>query len=130
MENQFLIFSSMSDVNRYWRRLLIIMAGTPPSATYITLWDFDTDQQEWANANCVSQPLECFSEASDVSGAWKLVERIAHILCTNLPLKYMDQFQFFAEQQSNWDVCQMETGHDYMVTEPTELADILFKYVD
>jgi hypothetical protein len=24
----------------------------------------------------------------------------------------------------------METGHDYMVTEPTELADILFKYVD
>jgi hypothetical protein len=106
------------------------MAGTPPSATHITLWDFDTDQQEWANANCVSQPLECFSEASDVSGAWKLVERIAHILCTNLPLKYMDQFQFFAEQQSNWDVCQMETGHDYVVTEPTELADILFKYVD
>ena len=42
----------------------------------------------------------------------------------------MDQFQFFAEQQSNWDVYEMETGHDCMVTEPAILADILFKYVD
>jgi hypothetical protein len=39
----------------------------------------------------------------------------------------MDQFQFFAEQQSNWDVYEMETGHNYMVTQPTELAGVLFK---
>lgn len=89
----------------------------------------DPEQQKWGDANCVPQPLKCFSEASSLTGNWTGVANKVYIRCTKPTLPYMDQFQNYAEQQADWDTYEMDTGHDCMVTEPDELADILLKYV-
>ncbi len=97
----------------------------PPVAFYgIT----DPVQQQWGDANCVPQPLKCFAETSALTGDWTRVADKAYIRCTKPPLPYMDKFQSFAEQQADWDVYEMATGHDCMVTEPQKLADILLRY--
>lgn len=88
----------------------------------------DPDQQRWGDAHCVPQPLKCFSQPSLLTGAWMSVPNKAYIRCTNPPLPYMDMFQSYAEASAEWDVYEMATGHDCMVTEPKELADILLKY--
>ena len=88
----------------------------------------DPEQQRWGDENCVPQPLKCFSEASSLTGAWMSVPQKVYIRCVNPPLPYMDQFQSFAEQQDDWDSYVMETGHDCMVTEPDQLAEILLIY--
>lgn len=90
----------------------------------------DPEQQRWGDENCVPQPLKCFSEKSSLTGAWMSVPKKVYIRCTNPPLPYMDQFQTYAKQQSDWDTIEMATGHDCMVTEPQELADILLTYTN
>ena len=77
---------------------------------------------------CSATP-EMFSEPSSVTGAWNTIAQKSFIRCTNSALEYMDQFQNFAEQQADWDIYEMATGHDCMITAPAELAEILLKYV-
>lgn len=99
----------------------------PPPISFYGI--FDTDQQAWANAECVPQPLKCFSEPSSVTGAWNTIAQKSYIRCTNPALEYMNQFQNFAEQQADWDIYEIATGHDCMITAPAELAEVLLKYV-
>jgi len=66
----------------------------PPPLSFYGICD--PDQQAWANAECVPQPLKCFSEPSSVTGAWNTIAQKSFIRCTNSALEYMDQFQNFA----------------------------------
>jgi len=100
----------------------------PPPVSYYGI--VDPEQQKWGDAHCVPQPLKCFSQASELTGAWTGVAKKIYIRCTNPPLPYMDQFQNYAEQQADWDTYEMDTGHDCMVTEPDELAELLLKFAE
>ncbi len=97
----------------------------PPVSFYGIL---DPEKQKWGDANCVPQPLKCFSEPSVLKGEWMNVPRKAYIRCTAPTLPFMDQFQDYSEQEDGWDTYEMATGHDCMVTEPEELAGLLLKY--
>lgn len=97
----------------------------PPPVSFYGIRD--PEQQKWGDAHCVPQPLACFSEPSALTGAWEAIPKIAYIRCIDPALDYMDQFQARAENEG-WDIYEMETGHDCMVTEPRQLADVLLKY--
>ena len=97
----------------------------PPASFYGVI---DPEQQRWVDQHLTPQPLKCFSEPSTVTGVWSSIDRIAYIRCTTPPLPYMDQFQKFSEQHSDWDIYEMVTGHDCMISEPEELAEILMRY--
>jgi pimeloyl-ACP methyl ester carboxylesterase len=87
----------------------------------------DPLQKAWCNDNCVPQPLKAFTETSVLTGAWATVPRLAYIRCTQPSLPYMDQFQG-AAGAAGWDIHEIATGHDCMITQPQELADILLTY--
>ncbi|NQV99103.1 MAG: alpha/beta hydrolase [Rhodospirillales bacterium] len=97
----------------------------PPPVSFYGITD--PVQQRWADANCVSQPLKCFTEASVLTGAGSAVARTAYIRCIDPVLAYMDQFQNQAAD-NGWDVYELATGHDCMVTKPRDLADIVLTY--
>lgn len=82
-------------------------------------------QKAWVDGKCTPQPFATLSQKLRLSGA--PADRIArrlYILCTDPALPYMQGFHDWAEAEG-WDVAQMETGHDAMVTEPAALAEIL-----
>ncbi|WP_417463284.1 hypothetical protein [Kordiimonas sp.] len=87
-----------------------------------------TAQQRQADALCAPQLLKCFTEKSTLTGAWKAVHRKAYIRCTDPTLTYMDRFQEHAEGLPDWDSHELATGHDCMITQPQELAELLLLY--
>ncbi len=97
-----------------------------PPITFFGL--LEPAHQQLGIDNCVPQPLKCFSEKSTITGAYLSVPQTAYIRCTTPPLPFMAQFQETAEQHDGWDVYEMATGHDCMISDPEGLAEILLKY--
>lgn len=85
----------------------------------------DADKAAWVNAKCVDQPWATFTQPLSLSGDWLSVPRKLYIRCTETPLDYMDAFAERAAGDDNWDLMQLETGHDCMVTEPERQAAML-----
>lgn len=99
-----------------------------PPVTFFGL--LEPEHQRLGIENCVPQPLKCFSEKSTITGAYLSVPRTAYIRCISPPMSIMDEYQKTAEQQPGWDVYEMATGHDCMISDPQGLADILLKYAN
>lgn len=85
----------------------------------------EPDAKAWVAAKCTPQPFQTFSQKIRLSGppAERVTKRL-YILCTNPALPYMQQF-YERAASANWEVMEMATGHDAMVTAPDELTDIL-----
>jgi len=79
----------------------------------------------WVGAKCTPQPFATFSQKIRLSGgpAERVAKRL-YILCTDPPLPYMRQF-YERAQAGHWEVMEMATGHDAMVTVPDALTDVL-----
>lgn len=79
----------------------------------------------WVAAKCTPQPFAAFSQKIRLSGrpAERVTKRL-YILCTDPALPYMQQF-YERAVSAKWEVLEMATGHDAMVTAPDALTDIL-----
>jgi hypothetical protein len=53
------------------------------------------------------------------------VARKLYIRCTDPPLVYMRKFYDWASISPGWQITELATGHDAMVTEPETVARVL-----
>jgi hypothetical protein len=56
------------------------------------------------------------------------VARKLYVLCTDPPLPYLRQFYERAAAAPDWQVAELATGHDAMITQPEILARLLAEW--
>jgi pimeloyl-ACP methyl ester carboxylesterase len=89
----------------------------------------DPAQQAWVDGHCTPQPIGTLFERLRLSGppADKVARKL-YILCTDPPLPYLRRFYDLAGASAGWQTMELATGHDAMVTEPEQLAQILLEW--
>ena len=87
---------------------------------------FDPARQAWVDGKCTPQPFHTLFERLRLERApGDEIRRKLYILCTDPPLAYMRRFYERASAAPGWQLMELATGHDAMVTEPAALAQIL-----
>jgi pimeloyl-ACP methyl ester carboxylesterase len=90
----------------------------------------DRARQAWVDGKCTPQPFHTLFERLRLEGPpGGRVARKLYIRCTDPPLAYMRRFYQWASGAPGWQVMELATGHDAMVTEPEALAQILSDWV-
>jgi pimeloyl-ACP methyl ester carboxylesterase len=90
----------------------------------------DPARQEWVDGKCTPQPFHTLFERLRLAGPpGDKVARKLHILCTNPPLAYMRKFYEWASDAPGWQVTELATGHDAMITQPEILSRLLVEWV-
>jgi pimeloyl-ACP methyl ester carboxylesterase len=94
----------------------------PPDAAVFGLSGADRD---WVNRRQTPQPFRLYQEPLHFDPA--LVWSIPHTFvdCTNPPLPTIDAARQRVRREPGWQVLEMATGHDPMVSAPLALADLL-----
>ena len=97
----------------------------PPSASFLGLTD--PDMADWVSARLTPQPLATYTEPVQPGNAESAALPRVFIHCTGGPTRSL--FGAFAAKAraKGWDVREMSTGHDVMLTAPHELADMLLE---
>ena len=89
----------------------------------------DPARQAWVDGKCTPQPFHTLFERlrlEDPPGG--KVSRKLYILCTEPPLAYMRKFYDWAVASPGWEVGELATGHDAMITQPKMLAKLLAEW--
>jgi len=94
----------------------------PPDAAVFGLSGAD---RNWVNRRQTPQPFRLYQEPLHFDPA--LVWSIPHTFvdCTDPPLPTIDAARQRARREPGWQVLEMATGHDPMVSAPLALADLL-----
>ena len=86
----------------------------------------DPAKQAWVDGKCTPHPFHTLFERLRLDGPpGARISRKLYIRCTDPPLVYMRRFYEWASKVPGWQVMELATGHDAMVTEPEALAQIL-----
>jgi pimeloyl-ACP methyl ester carboxylesterase len=96
----------------------------PPDASVFGLSGADRD---WVNRRQTPQPFRLYQEPLDFDPdrVWSVPH--SFIDCTNPPLATIDAARQLVRSEPGWQVFEMDTGHDPMVSEPVALADLLLR---
>ena len=100
------------------------MAAFPPSVLGIPE---DHARYEWVAEKLTPRPLKTWLDPIALPNGGADGLPATYVLCTD-PALAMTQFAWIAEQQKgqpDWDVVELATGHDAMVTEPDKVAAII-----
>lgn len=102
------------------------MAAPVPSAAF----GVGAEHQSWVDSRLTPTPLACFTQQISLSGAYKSVRE--RVLVYNqtpiaIPMPIREWYAPF-RNVSGYHVYGIEGGHDFMITNPSGLADILFKH--
>jgi pimeloyl-ACP methyl ester carboxylesterase len=97
----------------------------PPSASFLGLTD--PKMAAWVSARLTPQPLATYTEPAPAGDTRSAALPRVFIHCTGGPTKSL--FGTFAAKAraKGWDVREIPTGHDVMLTTPLELADMLLE---
>ncbi len=100
----------------------------PPSTTFLGITD--PEMADWVNARLTPQPLATYTQPVPSGNAKSAAVPRVFIHCTGGPTKSL--FGTFAAKARarGWDVREMATGHDVMLTAPREVADLLLQIAD
>jgi pimeloyl-ACP methyl ester carboxylesterase len=86
----------------------------------------DQRRQAWVDGKCTPQPFHTLFERLRLEAPPRSkVARKLYILCTDPPLAYMRRFYEWASAAPGWQVTELATGHDAMITQPEILARLL-----
>jgi hypothetical protein len=98
---------------------------SPPSASFLGLTD--PKMAAWVSARLRRQPLATYTEPAPAGDTRSAALPRVFIHCTGGPTKSL--FGTFAAKAKakGWDVREMPTGHDVMLTTSRELADMLLE---
>jgi len=102
------------------------MAPFPPSVLGIPE---DHERYDWVAENLTAHPLKTWLDPIALPNGGAQGIPGTYILCTD-PMLAQTQFAWVADQKRgapNWDVVELATGHDAMVTDPRRLAIIVIK---
>jgi pimeloyl-ACP methyl ester carboxylesterase len=99
----------------------LVATQTPAEAYGIE----DPGDIEWVGSKLTAQPLATYTEAARLTGAVDALPR-TYIECLRtgrlLPPVYAER-----ARAAGWDVRELDTGHDAMVTLPTEVAEMILE---
>lgn len=80
---------------------------------------------DWINQQCTKQPLLTFIQPVRTQGAWKKVPHKVYIRAEGHPGPVFAPFGDMAKASPDWEYHTMTCGHEIMIEQPKELADIL-----
>lgn len=88
----------------------------------------DTSLAEWVAVRLTPHPLTTYEQPAPTGNAQSAALPRVYIHCTTGPVApLMAQFAAKARAE-NWEVSEIATGHDVMLTAPQELAEILLQF--
>ncbi|QHE86030.1 alpha/beta fold hydrolase [Hydrogenophaga sp. BPS33] len=94
----------------------------PPDASVFGLEGADRD---WVNRRQTPQPFRLYQQPLDFDGARVAAVPRTFIDCTSPALPTIAPARQRARSEPGWQVLELATGHDPMVSEPRKLADML-----
>jgi pimeloyl-ACP methyl ester carboxylesterase len=94
----------------------------PPDAALFGLADADRD---WVNRRQTPQPFRLYQQPLDFDAARVAAVPRTFIDCTQPALATIAPSRVRVRSESGWNVVEMATGHDPMVSEPAALSRIL-----
>jgi pimeloyl-ACP methyl ester carboxylesterase len=92
------------------------LPAPPPAALGVT----DPQDAAWLEGQMSPQPLKTFTDATELTGAVEAIPGTAIICRPGMGLPF-DEFG----AQLGYEIVELESGHDAMVTNPRQLAQIL-----
>jgi pimeloyl-ACP methyl ester carboxylesterase len=98
------------------------VAPIPAEAFNVNMAD-----RAWADAKATPQSSLCFSERVRLSGALEKIPQKTYILAGNFSLPPFDSAYARLTQAPGWKTHVLAGGHDLMLDNPQELADILIE---
>lgn len=98
----------------------------PPDASVFGLSGADRD---WVNRRQTPQPLGVYQDPLDFDAQRVASVPRTFIDCTSPALATIAVMRQRVRQEPGWDVVELATGHDPMVSEPGALADVLISVV-
>jgi len=94
-----------------------------PSSTWFGVKDSTT--VKWTNGRLTNQPYKTFSQRLVLKHPYGNHLSMIYIACTNPELPVLEQFAEKTRKSKAWKYYELKTGHDAMITMPTELATLL-----
>ncbi len=94
----------------------------PPDAA---LFGLEGADREWVNRRQTPQPFRVYQQGLDFDGARVAAVPRTFIDCTAPALATIAPSRARVRSEPGWQVLEMATGHDPMVSQPGELADLL-----
>ena len=90
----------------------------------------DPARQAWVDGKCTPQPFHTLFERLRLGGPpGGKVARKLYILCTDPPLRLPAQVLRHGRSDApGWEVRELATGHDAMITQPMILAGLLAEW--
>jgi pimeloyl-ACP methyl ester carboxylesterase len=106
------------------RRAEIARHGTlpPPPASVFGLTGVDA---AWVDRRQTPQPGGVFDDPLHFDAARWAARRRVFVDCTTPPLPTIDPSRALVRQQPGWEIVELATGHDPMISAPEELAAVL-----
>ena len=99
--------------------------GLRPPPTPAVMGITDPGLAEWAKRRITAHPLATYSQPAPAGNSRSRALRRAYISCTAGPTTpFFGRFATKA-RALGWEVPEIATGHDAMLTAPHELAEIL-----
>ena len=97
------------------------MPPAPPEALGIT----DPGDVAWVMAKSVGMPIATHEQPIQLTGTYKNVAKRTYVACTDPVLGGLEATAAAARDDPDCNYFEIATGHDPMITKPSELADIL-----
>jgi pimeloyl-ACP methyl ester carboxylesterase len=89
----------------------------------------DPAKQAWVDGKCTPQPFHTLFERLRLAGPpAEKVARKLYILCTNPPLAHLRKCYEWPSEAPGWEVEELATGHDAMITQRKILAWLLAEW--
>ncbi len=98
------------------------LALPPPDAAAFGLKGADRD---WVNRRQTPQPFAVYRDPLDFDASRIAALPRTYVDCTSLPVTNIAASRKRARNEPGWQVVELATGHDPMVSAPRELAQIL-----
>lgn len=85
----------------------------------------DHKDRQWVDSRLTLQPYHTFAQPLMLQHPYGNGLPLIYIACTQPQLPVLRQFADKARQSPQWKYYEMKTGHDAMITQPKELANLL-----
>jgi pimeloyl-ACP methyl ester carboxylesterase len=98
-------------------------ATTVPPRT-AAFFHVNEKDRAWVDGRCTPQPLKCFLQRLTLTRARERIARKVYIRATGYPSEPFDRAMASARAKG-WQVHELACGHDVMLDQPEQLAEIL-----
>ena len=93
-----------------------------PSAAQFKVNDKD---MAWVNAKLTPQPAKCFTEPLRVTGAYQSIAKKTYVRAPSFPQRSFDAAYERCRNDRSWKTLEVSCGHDVMLDQPAQLAELL-----